>query len=84
MIPEESTKPMALLQVPEDITCPTEGCGHKATHHFTLSPNCHNPGCLWFFCDVCEHTTWFSPRTSTSSLGRRVIRWGSRASRRIS
>ena len=83
MSPGERTELMAKVIIPEKIKCPTPTCVGTALRHYDLSKSCFNPGCLWFFCDVCERTTWFTPKESVGTLGRRVLRWGVRASRRL-
>ena len=68
---------VAKVGKPQSMVCPTEGCGFKAT------PHCDTTGCLWYSCEVCEHTTWISPKYDKGPLGRTVLRWSIRRTYRL-
>ena len=69
---------VAKVRIPQAIHCPTPDCPGTAAWH-----NCHNKSCCWFVCDICECTTWFSPKLDKGPLGKQVVKWAIRSRVRI-
>jgi hypothetical protein len=68
---------VAKVGKPTGLACPTPKCGHKAL------PHCKQKECLWFVCEVCEHTTWLQPKYDFGPVGKKVVRWRIRSSNRL-
>jgi hypothetical protein len=68
---------VAKVGKPTALACPTTGCGHKAL------PHCEVRDCLWFVCEVCEHTTWLYPKYDFGPFGKKVVRWSIRSTYRL-
>ncbi len=77
MTPEGWTELMARVQKPPVIECPTTACQQKA------KPHCKIPTCLWFVCEVCERTTWISPKFGVGITGKKIVQWSVRRSVRL-
>lgn len=69
---------VAKVQIPPDISCPTDKCpGSAARCH------CKNKTCFWYICDICDHTTWLSPRVKKGTLGTRITTWTIASQQRV-
>jgi hypothetical protein len=71
---------VAKVGKPAVYPCPTRGCGHKAKPHCEEK---RQKECLWFVCEVCEHTTSVQPKYDFGPFGKKVVRWSVRASHRL-